>query len=58
MKKISMRTAQQAEAQQAGQAAAVPRTSIRAAANGQAHSVEVEDGWTLVELLRDRGTAA
>jgi len=48
-----------AEAQQAASAstqpaaAAVPRTAIRLTVNGQAHTVEVEDRWTLVELLRD-----
>jgi len=48
-------TVQQAEAQQAAQraTAAIPRTSIRLTVNGQARSVEVEDRWTLVELLRD-----
>jgi aerobic-type carbon monoxide dehydrogenase small subunit (CoxS/CutS family) len=33
---------------------AVPRTTIRAVVNGTVHRVEVEDRWTLVELLRDR----
>jgi len=33
---------------------AVPRTTIRVVVNGAAHRVEVEDRWTLVELLRDR----
>jgi xanthine dehydrogenase YagT iron-sulfur-binding subunit len=32
----------------------VPRTSIRVTVNGAVHRVEVEDRWTLVELLRDR----
>lgn len=31
----------------------VPRTTIRLTVNGKAQSVEVEDRWTLVELLRD-----
>ena len=31
----------------------VPRTAIRLTVNGQEHRVEVEDRWTLVELLRD-----
>jgi xanthine dehydrogenase YagT iron-sulfur-binding subunit len=31
----------------------VPRTTIRVTVNGVAHRVEVEDRWTLVELLRD-----
>jgi aerobic-type carbon monoxide dehydrogenase small subunit (CoxS/CutS family) len=32
---------------------AVPRTTIRETVNGAAQRVEVEDRWTLVELLRD-----
>jgi aerobic-type carbon monoxide dehydrogenase small subunit (CoxS/CutS family) len=32
----------------------VPRTTIRVTVNGTVHRVEVEDRWTLVELLRDR----
>ncbi|MEO5922440.1 MAG: (2Fe-2S)-binding protein [Bryobacteraceae bacterium] len=32
---------------------AVPKTSIRLTVNGQAQSIEVEDRWTLVEVLRD-----
>ncbi len=31
----------------------VPRTTIRITLNGVDHRVEVEDRWTLVELLRD-----
>src|SRR5207302_4732627 len=31
----------------------VPRTTIRVTINGAEHRVEVEDRWTLVELLRD-----
>jgi putative selenate reductase molybdopterin-binding subunit len=31
----------------------VPRTSIRLAVNGTERRIEVEDRWTLVELLRD-----
>ena len=34
-------------------AAAVPRTGIRVTVNGTSHRLEVEDRWTLVELLRD-----
>ena len=30
-----------------------PRTVIRVVVNGTEHRVEVEDRWTLVELLRD-----
>ena len=41
----------------AGQAAAadpnVPRTAIRITVNGTAQRIEVEDRWTLAELLRD-----
>src|SRR5579862_4702081 len=33
---------------------AVPRTTIAVVVNGTSHRVEVEDRWTLVELLRDR----
>jgi aerobic-type carbon monoxide dehydrogenase small subunit (CoxS/CutS family) len=32
---------------------AVPRTRIRITVNGTVHRIEVEDRWTLVELLRD-----
>jgi aerobic-type carbon monoxide dehydrogenase small subunit (CoxS/CutS family) len=32
----------------------VPRTTIRVTVNGVSQRVEVEDRWTLVELLRDR----
>lgn len=31
----------------------VPRTTIRVTVNGKAQRIEVEDRWTLVELLRD-----
>src|SRR5213596_3466001 len=34
-------------------AAEVPRTKIRLVVNGMERRVEVEDRWTLVELLRD-----
>ena len=33
--------------------ARMPRTAISVVVNGTAHRVEVEDHWTLVELLRD-----
>ena len=33
--------------------AAVPHTRIRVTVNGSARAIEVEDRWTLVELLRD-----
>ena len=32
---------------------AAPKTAIRLTVNGQALSIEVEDRWTLVEVLRD-----
>lgn len=44
--------AQQAASQTAPDAA-VPRTAIRVTVNGQARRIEVEDRWTLAELLRD-----
>ena len=31
----------------------VPRTTVKLTVNGAEHSVEVEDRWTLVEVLRD-----
>jgi xanthine dehydrogenase YagT iron-sulfur-binding subunit len=33
--------------------AAVPRTRIRVTVNGTVHRLEIDDRWTLVELLRD-----
>jgi len=52
-------TASELEAQDRPQAAisadpSVPRTTIRVAINGSAQRIEVEDRWTLAELLRDR----
>src|SRR5215471_4393746 len=44
--------AQQAAAQQTT-AANVPKTKIHLTINNQPHDIEVEDRWTLVELLRD-----
>ena len=41
-----------ASAQQTGSSSA--RTAITLVVNGARHSVEVEDRWTLAELLRDR----
>lgn len=41
-------------AQTAGAPAVVPRTTITLTVNGAAHTVEVEDRWTLADLLRDR----
>jgi xanthine dehydrogenase YagT iron-sulfur-binding subunit len=43
--------AQEASAHEAGSAA--PRTSIKLTVNGSEHRIEVEDRWTLVEVLRD-----
>lgn len=42
-------------AQEAGHADAplAPRTSIKLAVNGTEHHIDVEDRWTLVEVLRD-----
>lgn len=40
-------------AAQGAPAAAVPRTTIELRVNGQLRKVEVEDRWTLAELLRD-----
>src|SRR5262249_11231818 len=34
-------------------ASAVPRTPITVMVNGAEHRIEVEDRWTLVEVLRD-----
>ena len=42
-----------ARAPAADQAAAVPRTPVRFTVNGAEHRLEVEDRWTLVEVLRD-----
>ena len=42
---------QEASAQEA--APSTPRTSIRLVVNGTEHRAEVEDRWTLVEVLRD-----
>ena len=36
-----------------GAGLAVPRTTIRVLVNGVSHRVDVEDRWTLAELLRD-----
>ncbi len=42
-----------AEERVAQEPAAVPRTAIRVVVNGSEHRIEVEDRWTLNELLRD-----
>jgi len=53
----TVRQTPQQDAQQRASAAAtqsgVPRTSIKLTVNGVDRRVEVEDRWTLVELLRD-----
>jgi aerobic-type carbon monoxide dehydrogenase small subunit (CoxS/CutS family) len=42
-----------AQAPRAPASRGVPRTAIRVVVNGTAHRVDVEDRWTLAELLRD-----
>ena len=37
---------------------AIPRTAIRVTVNGTQRRIEVEDRWTLVELLRDQPNPA
>ena len=39
--------------QSSGADPSVPRTTIKLTVNGVQHKIEVEDRWTLVELLRD-----
>ena len=46
-------SAQELSAQATAVPAAAPRTSIKLVVNGTEHRAEVEDRWTLVELLRD-----
>jgi xanthine dehydrogenase YagT iron-sulfur-binding subunit len=41
------------QTQPAAAPAAAPMTTIRLTVNGQSRSMEVEDRWTLVEVLRD-----
>src|SRR5271156_4867569 len=41
------------QSQAAETASNVPRTNIRLTVNGKPQRIEVEDRWTLVELLRD-----
>lgn len=45
---ISTANAQQPDA------SAGPKTTIQLSVNGRSHRVEVDDNWTLVELLRDQ----
>ena len=45
--------AQPVVAQSVAASAIVPKTTIRVVVNGTRHRVEVEDRWTLAELLRD-----
>ena len=42
------------QAAEAPASSTAPRTAIQITVNGTQHSVEVEDRWTLVELLRDQ----
>jgi len=55
---VSLDVDVEAQAQAAAPAIAVdpkvPHTTIRVTVNGTLHRIEVEDRWTLVELLRDR----
>ncbi|MBI4885791.1 MAG: (2Fe-2S)-binding protein [Acidobacteria bacterium] len=51
---VSALEAQPAAAQSVTTNDTVPRTTIRVAVNGMRHRIEVEDRWTLAELLRDR----
>ncbi len=46
-------TVSRAQAAESAQVPDVPRSRISITVNGTAHTVEVEDRWTLVELLRD-----
>ena len=50
---INSPRARASAATQEGGAVSAPRTTIVLTVNGDAHTVEVEDRWTLVELLRD-----
>lgn len=50
---VIVATAQGAAAQSASQPAAVPNTAISLTVNGTVRRVQVEDRWTLAELLRD-----
>ena len=53
---IAVATLSPAQATSSGSVAEptpVPRTNIHVTVNGTAHDLEVEDRWTLVELLRD-----
>jgi len=52
----SLKAQQKAQQQKTAQSAAdpnVPRTTIKLTVNSAEHRLEVEDRWTLVELLRD-----
>src|SRR5262249_26296857 len=46
-------TAPAMQAQQNTAIDATPRTTIRVTVNGVSRRIEVEDRWTIVELLRD-----
>jgi aerobic-type carbon monoxide dehydrogenase small subunit (CoxS/CutS family) len=43
-----------AQAAEAAVGSTAPKTAIQLTVNGTQHAVEVEDRWTLVELLRDQ----
>ena len=45
--------AQEAAVAAAPPAQVVPRTSIKLVVNGTEHQIDVEDRWTLVDVLRD-----
>jgi len=42
-----------AQEKAAAETSAIPRTTVQLTVNGTQHRVDVEDRWTLVELLRD-----
>jgi putative selenate reductase molybdopterin-binding subunit len=50
---VAATSAPSLEAQAQAPSGPAPRTTIHFTLNGQQHSMEVEDRWTLVELLRD-----
>lgn len=50
---VPVLTGTTAQAAESAQVPDVPRSTISITVNGTAHTVEVEDRWTLVELLRD-----
>ena len=50
---ITAQTLEAAPAKSDAPVSDAPRTAIRVTVNGAAHKIEVEDRWTLVEMLRD-----